>query len=365
MWRVEVVLLWMLNICLSNAFLFANNQQIRGCRNPAFQRLLARNDEVDQLMIVTGASGSLGKAVRKKLQSEAALFLSYRPSMSSLAVEVDSLPMSWFPIEMRNEEEDWLWKQATASSLYSDDDALITSIPNLLSIPNLAATMSRMGVVRKIVLINNAAMCLHGRSLHSFHSSLALNSFLPVLLIAQLRHQLMHLPAPLCSSIEDIVIVNVSSGDGERLFLDSDIAEHIFPISQDSKTGCTDILSWQFYITNHLWSLLEKERNSKEFAVGSAPSYSLSKALLNRATQLLSKQMSSLQLLNQLVPVRFCSVCPGNFASRMSTADELAANYHIIRSPEDAALDIKEIIDNTNRHFVSGGFYRYGQAISM
>ena len=90
--------------------------------------------------------------------------------------------------------------------------------------------------------------------------------------------------------------------------------------------------------------------SSMEYAFGSTPMYSVSKALLNIGTKLLNMRVTCGSV-DQKINVY--SVCPGNFISPMSSIEEISNAC----SAEDAAQFILSVMQQS---YIQGGYF-YGR----
>ena len=169
----------------------------------------------------------------------------------------------------------------------------------------------------------------------------------------------------------NLQIINVSSGDGELVYLNSNL--------QSKLAGVKSIGDWSDLIT----TILNNFDSSYPYAYGDSPMYSLSKALLNVGTQILHRELfsstsdvacsSSIRNVEKILrgaqrslemdirtfaskdiksqerhgkPMhngKALSVCPGNFLSPMSTEEEIL----------DSA-DVNEVAKVLSFHFLFG-----------
>lgn len=198
------------------------------------------------------------------------------------------------------------------------------------------------------ILIYCAGIICNGNKKSDFEKQLLVNAVFPILLsynlIRQRRQRRMD---------AKISIVNISSGDGESVFITSTIYDNI----QQLKT-----ISEYF---NYIHSLVASHDESFEYAFGESPGYSLSKALLNRGTILLhdfcqSKANDSFYSDDKLTgsSERVISICPGNFKSSMTSVDEMNS----LIDPTLCAEDVLTVALNSN-DYMSGKFYRHCKVI--
>jgi NAD(P)-dependent dehydrogenase (short-subunit alcohol dehydrogenase family) len=87
-----------------------------------------------------------------------------------------------------------------------------------------------------------------------------------------------------------------------------------------------------------------------EYAYGDTPFYSLSKALLNKYTQIMDRESPKW--------CKVLSICPGNFESSMSTTEE----ENTFKDPMVTAEAILKVALNAKK-YQGGKFYRYGEEI--
>lgn len=92
----------------------------------------------------------------------------------------------------------------------------------------------------------------------------------------------------------------------------------------------------------------------REYAFGPTPMYSVSKAFLNVGTKLLQSAYEKNKR------SRVIAVCPGNFLSPMSTAEETLDAICV----GQAASSIISLVDKPWNSVLKGGFYRYQEPIS-
>lgn len=185
------------------------------------------------------------------------------------------------------------------------------------------------------ILILNSGISIVGCDSHSLAEQVRINSIIPMKIslsiveYKKLRH----------TSKGNLTILFVSSGDGESVFINSDIWKDI-----SSLNNLDDWFRYSSTITDRL---------GVEFAFGDTPGYSLSKALLNRGAMLLSARCNQLQL-----PIRVLAVCPGNFISGMSSPEEISTSIPV----EQAGADVIEVALNAS--YPGGRFYRHRREIT-
>lgn len=219
--------------------------------------------------------------------------------------------------------------------VHSSTGVDVQELVNLL--PSTAGGGVRDKGKRRIVIINNAGVCIEGSSEGALQESLDVNALHPI-----------NFAFELLDTQEmrdyDVTVLNISSGDGELAWLHSDLAELI--------AGLDSLAEWQ--------SFTRKERDQwrgKEFeyAYGSSPMYSFSKSLLNAGTRALHNHIIGSPYPSRRVVL---AVCPGNFASPMSTQEEQEGTA----SPEDVAAEVLALATSPTE-FHSGRFYRHGEEI--
>lgn len=336
-------------------------------------------------VILTGSTGVLGAQVAKELTSLDSLKIygGYRDRakaqklLQSLKVEAPKTngnpaksSLQLFEMEVNDRATDYLVELARHGLLFHDiarGDAIQS-----LSIPALGSCQE----AEHIILINNAGICLSGLSLETMRNSIAVNTFMPIYLASQLLNQWHPQVETICYPNENqlerlptkrrnrrrISVVNISSGDGEQVYLHPSVASVLFPTatSEPSLPVVDSLSTLQHYVVDRF---LDNFDSSVEFAFssGGTPSYSLSKALLNRATQLMHEECQQMIKDRGYVDdVRVVSVCPGNFASSMSTAEELMSED--LRSVSEAAKDVLAVALDFDG-FPGGRFYRWRESL--
>lgn len=181
------------------------------------------------------------------------------------------------------------------------------------------------------ILINAAGVCLSGRGPNIMRSSFAANAIGPIGLVkAAIRAQ------------KELTVINVSSGEGEVVFIESNIVKEL------------DKISSSVDLDKYIDVLQNTYNPSFDYAHGPSPMYSVSKAILNKSTQLLHKEHGSERDSN----IRILSCCPGNVASPMSTEDELNDTV----TAEYAAEQIFKYATEPEK-YPGGRFYRDGKEI--
>uniref|UniRef100_A0A7S0BP00 Uncharacterized protein n=1 Tax=Rhodosorus marinus TaxID=101924 RepID=A0A7S0BP00_9RHOD len=179
------------------------------------------------------------------------------------------------------------------------------------------------------VIVNNAAVCLEDWSSSALMDCLEVNLFGAVRTVSCLGQLLG----------EDACIVNVSSGDGESVWLSTAVRERF------EKVQSTKVL------LDVLRELAEKADSlpSQEVVHGEQPTYKVSKFALNCYTRLLHNDLNE-------SGIRVLAVCPGDVRTGM--------NPSASRCPSDAAKAIVELVVGGPSTYQSGGFYRDCEIIS-
>ena len=93
--------------------------------------------------------------------------------------------------------------------------------------------------LRKLILINNAGVCLEGNTRNILQESLDVNCLSPVS-ISELLIEEFSNPIRVMNG-DQLILINISSGDGELTYLHTDLAKNIsgiktFMVSQVEKT---------------------------------------------------------------------------------------------------------------------------------
>ena len=218
----------------------------------------------------------------------------------------------------RNEE-----KVKTASLNFSNSKYLQLDVSNKRSIEDLPKRMKEKGITEISALINNAGILQPGWNATNFERTMNTNLFGPLRLIETLFPFLQ----------VNGKIINVSAGIlGKVTELSPEYQEIIANI-----TNVNEIFAIPF---NENDTLMTKKPTS---------TYSLSKALLNKATQLLAKDFEKKEK-----QVKIAAVCPGWCKTDLGTA----------KAPREAsrgADSITWLIDNDD--YPSGSYYRDGKPI--
>ena len=265
---------------------------------------------VAEVAVITGSTGVLGRCLAKlSVDRGSEVWCGYRDPAKATALQYD----------LRH----------SSRAHYFHYDTVHWSTETALPAPLVRQLRSS----DQIYLFNNAAVCVEGNSFQTMKESIHVNALAPI----RLAISMIGLLSPLCNE-SALNVVNVSSGEGERVFLHSEVANKLRSISTFDE--------WDNYITH----LLNNYDSEFEYGFGDSPFYSLSKALLNTATRLLHQEYSP--------HVRAIAVCPGNFISPMSTEEEMLD----ARSALSVAESVLEMAFDSDR-FRSGKFYRFGTEI--
>ena len=275
------------------------------------------------------------------------------------------------------------------------------------------------------ILINSVGVCLYGTSLAVMIESMNVNYLQPKILVDRLIDTYLHDDRYDCNQL---TVINISSGDGERCYLHSTIAQALDNIN--------DLQSLDDYVAKLFHNHDTNSKSCIEYAYGDTPMYSLSKAILNKYTELKHLQvmdfitssssssssslasssssssttltspssttrtmyLSSTSRLVHSDRIRIFSYCPGNIDSPMSTAEELLSAVPVeeaVRYLYEIAIDtcdsndglsdvdsisssnihkvdgINEVVNNFDDRICKGGnkyqsglFYRHNQLLN-
>lgn len=209
-----------------------------------------------------------------------------------------------------------------------------------------AALQRRAG---PIAVIHNSGVCIPGRSLDAMIESLFVNTLVPIALALFLSVDALDL-----SSEPTSTLAVVSSGDGERVMVESAIASEV-----DCITSLGDLLRYILTLVSARQKEEEEEEQEqqeglfrRQYAVGDTPMYSLSKMMLNKAVQ----------LLHEMALLRVLACCPGNFLSSMTVEGEMEDEEHAV-PVEVAAKYVLEVAMECDA-YDGGKFYRFGKEIN-
>jgi NAD(P)-dependent dehydrogenase (short-subunit alcohol dehydrogenase family) len=263
---------------------------------------------------------------------------------------------------------------------------------------------SRHGKLKKqVILFNNAGVCIEGNSHAALENSLLVNCLGPAHLTELTINSVKNSPLERNANDRSLTVINVSSGEGELLFLNSHVQDELRSIKtyevrvsyqssvislshrasysyNVSVLRCaqqfkycvtwTEQQGWRAYIDGLL--RLSRSRESGgggrpsadsdfEYAFGPTPFYSLSKALLNVYTRIAHERLSAAAGSGSGLGLRsrVISVCPGNFHSPMSRPEEAEDAIHV----DEAAAHLLEVALGDPERFPGGKFYRFGEEI--
>ena len=303
----------------------------------------------DVSVSITGATGILGKSIIKELSNlNCKIYGSYRKQSKAtqllneykLITNCNS-QLQLFPLDLEDINEETL---------------------QLPGFTNCDQTNHR-------IHINNAGLYLPNNDLYSFKRQLIVNALSPIklalnLIQNKLNNEKLNKQINLNSNSEQkLTLINISSGDGELCYLNTNLSQNINEINT--------INEWFLFIQN----LILNYNNKYEYSFIESQGYSVSKALLNKATQLLhnllqneSQKKSQNESQNESQNkskihsnIRIISICPNNFQSKMTTNNELL-NENMI-DVNIVSQNILQIAFNWN--YLSGKFYRDCKIISF
>jgi NAD(P)-dependent dehydrogenase (short-subunit alcohol dehydrogenase family) len=189
------------------------------------------------------------------------------------------------------------------------------------------------------IIINNAAICSEGWSMDVVRQTLRTNVLGPIALTHGLLPGMLHRRRGF--------VINISSGDGELVYLSTALQEEL-RITSSSR----QLL--------RLLACASPPRNAfgSAPAHGPTPAYCISKAALNAATQLVAQALPAPTDCGVWVG----AVCPGDVLTRMCTAREAAL------TPEAAAADVIWLLERQLAEgcaLPSGRFWRAREQISL
>ncbi len=206
------------------------------------------------------------------------------------------------------------------------------------------------------VLVNCAGIRLLGPTQIAMKQSIRCNTLLPILLAKHFINQY-RMYIKNCSGFQrpprSLRIINIGSGDGESVFIHSDIIRRL----NNDIQHLNDLLKFMSELINSFDPKFE-------YAFGESPMYSLSKCLLHKATQLIHKELE-LDMTAENAKIFTC--CPGNIMSPMTSEEEKSD----LISPSTAAdwiIEGMELfnVNPVNKYesaIVGGKFYRFGKEI--
>ena len=275
------------------------------------------------MMVVTGATGELGRALIHCAQVEEfgfapdAIGLCYRDRSNR-----GSLP----------------WPSSRFFHVPVGDLADVTSVP---ATSRLLCSAAVANSASRLVLINGAGVCLAGLSSTVLAQSIAVNALYPILLARSLG---CHLHPSI-----SLQVINVSSGDGQCCYLDSDLAVAVASLASVS--------TWERFCADFPATWTQSSgRRELAHSPGNTPAYSVSKALLTKGSVLLQQswQVGTVNAVaaNAAWHRQSLSLCPGDFASSMTTPEAISH----LRPVTAAAGDVWDMVRNP-RNYQGGGFY--------
>ena len=211
------------NILLIISLLFLNAPLISSLASTHFPSRTA--------LIITGGTGSLGQAIiQSNLLNDHLILSSYR-NETKLSSSMKCLSSSSsdnvipFPLELGHIHD----KKLQLDNLHKILDSHINDLDH-------------------VVLVNNAALCLPTTDPRSLISTLTVNCYAPYLLTLALIQYLLSNKNDMNRSNNNnkslsqrLTVVNVSSGDGEVVYLSSDILREIASIRTLKVHTCTYI----------------------------------------------------------------------------------------------------------------------------
>jgi NAD(P)-dependent dehydrogenase (short-subunit alcohol dehydrogenase family) len=271
------------------------------------------------LAVVTGANRGLGAALARCLaMSGCSVLLTGRdaPAVGRLAATLAStgLPAFAYPAAL--------------------------DVSDMRSVRNFAEHCARSQAVPE-VLINNAAVCERGWTRQVVRRSLKTNVIGPLALCRELG-------AVGCAAprrARRLRVLNVSSGDGELVYLNSAL--------QDEFRRASSVRT--------LLQLLARVTPPRQTIGGApahspTPAYSVSKAALNALTRILAGEHAG-GTSELCASVWFAAVCPGDVSTRMCSIEPREA-----LSADAAAHDLVWLLRHAEA-LPSGKFWRQCEAI--
>ena len=210
------------------------------------------------------------------------------------------------------------------------------------SVDNFACfAESKLGGVD--LLLNNAAVCPEGWNRAAVRCCFRTNVIGPLMLSRAL------LPGMLRRGRGHIV--NISSGDGELVYLSADL-QHALRDAQSERDVLRTLAE----------AMPPRDAFGPSPAHGSTPAYSASKAAMNAITRISASRLPP----SDVCGVRLSAVCPGDVQTRMlDRSDEMACRNAI--PPETAARDVVWLATaglSAETALPSGHFWRHRQRIS-
>ncbi len=184
------------------------------------------------------------------------------------------------------------------------------------------------------LLVNNAAVCEPGWTRDVVRRALRTNVLAPAALSRALEPCLE-------ASATGGAVINISSGDGELLYLDSALQQQLRAV--DSEAALRRLLA-------RLCPPRSAFGRCPALSEGGTPAYSVSKAALNALTRLAGRRSGG---------VWAASVCPGDVDTRMASA---AGGGGELASAGAAAASVL-LVAARRASYASGLFFRHGEPI--
>lgn len=275
--------------------------------------------------IVTGGTRGLGAAIVRELvgRGHRVMFTGSQPPPRPMDSMEERAGAVYCQLDMRYARQ-------------PDFDALVEHARRVLGVSVLA-------------LVNNAAVCERGSSPDVLSRALRVNALSA---IGLLRSAL-----PGMRNAGYGRVINVSSGDGELVYLHSTV--------RDQLLACSTVQE----LERCVHSLVRTFDQQLEYAHGPTPAYSVSKAVLNRATRLLAAEEGddSSILIN--------AVCPGDVATDM-LSDGVSPGE--VLTPSVAARHVLDALypdampsggpagashDTSHPRYHNGCFLRFGEEL--
>jgi len=260
--------------------------------------------------IITGSTGILGQSLVKACCSQGFhVIIGYRDS--------------WKENELR--------KKVPDICLHSKSLFIDLSRPYEIS----SATFADLGLecFDKLVLYNNGGVCLHGSTFEALRDSLIINALSPISLAELVMKTFIN---------KEVRVVNISSGEGELIFLHSKLQKEL--------QGITTIQEWRSTLATHFSP--QHFDSDLEYAYGDTPMYSVSKAYLNKASQLLHHTC--------LPHHHVLTTCPGNFLSLMSGPDDIEEVWEV---QQVADMIVSMAMTDSSAKYSGDVFWRRGHVI--
>jgi NAD(P)-dependent dehydrogenase (short-subunit alcohol dehydrogenase family) len=185
-----------------------------------------------QLLVVTGANGVLGRSLVAQ-----SLVHRYDAMMSRTVVAA-------YRSESRMKQA--IESEMTASSTVGRGIADGLAIPDIVNMRD-ANTLRRFVdeniaqramLMKQVILFNNAGVCIEGTSHSALEDSLLVNCLGPARLTELTINSIKHSPLERSGDDRSLTIINVSSGEGELLFLNSRVQDELRSIKTYEVSGC-------------------------------------------------------------------------------------------------------------------------------